>query len=139
MKRIIRSSVFLFIILLGSCTDTSRDNTSSIFLNQETLKWEDAGEGVKRQVLGYDNKIMLVRVDFIENGIGAEHQHHHSQSSFVLKGEFDVTVDGVTKTLREGDSFFVPSGAKHGAICKQAGSLLDAFSPAREDFLSGSK
>lgn len=109
------------------------------FIKSENVPWEQVGEGVKRQILGYDERIMSVRVDFRKNSVGALHNHVHSQSTYVLSGEFDVTIDGQTKSLKEGDSFFVPSGEMHGVFCTKDGSLLDAFSPARKDFLPEKK
>jgi quercetin dioxygenase-like cupin family protein len=108
------------------------------FLDSNAIPTEDLGNGVNRQILGFDDKIMLVRVNFKVNSIGVLHSHIHSQTTFVLKGIFEVTIDGETKTLKEGDSFFVASGLIHGVKCLKEGSLLDSFSPARKDFLPGS-
>ena len=52
-------------------------------------------------------------------------------------GEFEATIDGETKTLHAGDSFYVAPNKSHGAVCKKSGVLIDIFSPQREDFLSG--
>ena len=98
-------------------------------------KWENLGNGVKRQLLGSDDKIMMVRVDFNLNSVGSLHHHFHSQTTYVLSGIFEVTINDETMVMNKDDSFFVPSGQTHGVVCRQAGSLLDVFSPAREDFL----
>jgi quercetin dioxygenase-like cupin family protein len=37
--------------------------------------------------------------------------------------------------LRAGDSFYAPSNVWHGVVCEEAGKLVDAFSPMREDFV----
>ena len=39
-------------------------------LSRQRLEWEVVGEGVKRKIMGYDDKIMLVKVEFDEGGIG---------------------------------------------------------------------
>ena len=39
-------------------------------LSRQRLEWEVVGEGVKRKIMGYDDKIMLVKVQFDEGGIG---------------------------------------------------------------------
>jgi quercetin dioxygenase-like cupin family protein len=41
----------------------------------------------------------------------------------------------VKTTLEQGDTFFVPSNLWHGVVCKQAGVLIDSFSPMRQDFI----
>ena len=135
MKKIICTLIVPVFLQLSSCSYNYKESVNRIFMKSDEVKWEPAGEGVKRQVLGYDKRIMLVRVDFKEKAVGAAHWHKHSQSSFILKGKFEVTIDGRTQTLKEGDSFFVPSGKDHGALCIHEGTILDAFSPAREDFI----
>jgi quercetin dioxygenase-like cupin family protein len=37
--------------------------------------------------------------------------------------------------LRSGDSFFVSADLIHGVVALEAGTLIDVFTPAREDFL----
>ena len=51
--------------------------TSKSFLLTKDKEWETVGEGVKRKIMGYDDKIMLVHVAFDKGGIGPMHQHHH--------------------------------------------------------------
>ena len=108
---------------------------SKEFLLTKDIEWETVGEGVKRKIMGYDDKIMLVHVAFDKGGIGPMHQHYHSQVTYVVSGSFYVTIDGKTETLKTGDSFYIPPNVLHGAICTEAGELIDVFSPIREDFM----
>ncbi|KAA3615261.1 MAG: cupin domain-containing protein [Calditrichaeota bacterium] len=96
---------------------------------------ETVGPGLTRQIMGHDSDLMLVKVNFEKGAIGEPHKHPHHQVSYVIEGKFDVTIDGVTKTLEAGDAFVVPTEVMHGAICTEKGILIDTFSPAREDFL----
>lgn len=108
---------------------------SDAFVVNQDVPEEVAGEGVVRQVLGYDETLMVVRVAFDEGAEGYVHAHPHAQVSYVESGEFDVFVDGVEKRLGPGDSFYIQPNLDHGAVCRKAGVLIDVFSPAREDFL----
>jgi quercetin dioxygenase-like cupin family protein len=105
------------------------------FLPESELQWKDLGGGVSRQVAGYDKGIMLVKVRFIKGSVGEVHKHHHTQSSYVAKGSFEVSIKGEKKVLHEGDSFYVEPDSPHGVICLEEGLLIDAFNPARKDFL----
>lgn len=96
---------------------------------------ESVGEGLTRQVFGYDDAILMARVEFDAGAIGAKHTHPHSQVSYVESGEFDVYIDGVEKRLGPGDSFYIEPNLEHGAVCRKAGVLIDVFSPIRSDFL----
>ena len=96
---------------------------------------EDIGGGLKRQMLGYDQELMAVKIWFSEGAIGYNHAHRHSQVTYVVEGEFYFNIDGVTKIMKAGDSCMIPPYADHGATCPTGGILIDTFSPPREDFL----
>ena len=78
---------------------------------------------------------MLTKVQFAQGAVGTLHQHPHTQVSYVSKGIFDITIEGVTRRLHTGDVFFVPSGLMHGVVCVEAGELIDIFTPMRADFI----
>ena len=114
---------------------TNEISSTQAFLLEKDLPWENLGGGVKRQILGYDNRLMIVKVAFEKGAIGAPHTHPHSQSTFVAAGKFEVEVAGKKQILSAGDGFFVASGLLHGVKCLETGILVDSFSPVREDFL----
>lgn len=109
--------------------------TSDAFVVANEVEVENVGGGIKRQLLGYNDSLMVARVEFEEGAEGYVHAHPHSQVSYVESGEFDVFIDGEKKRLGPGDSFCVQPNLDHGAVCRKAGVLLDVFSPVREDFL----
>ena len=108
--------------------------TKGFFFNSDT-PFEEVAPGLKRQIMGYDDKIMLVKAVFEEGAVGQLHKHYHSQVTYVESGEFEMTIDGEVKTLKAGDSFYVLPHLWHGCTCTQPGTLIDVFSPVREDFL----
>ena len=112
--------------------------SEKLFFNSQQMDWEVLGGGVSRQIMGYDDKIMLVKVKFEKDSVGKLHQHFHSQTSYVAEGTFEVTVGDRKQILQVGDSFYIPPNIVHGALCLEAGTLIDVFSPVREDFLDGS-
>ena len=114
---------------------TTEIKGSGPFIKTADIEWEAPDTGITRQVLGYDGELMLVRVVFETGAIGTEHSHPHRQVTYVESGAFEVTIDGKTDTLRRGDSFFVEPDLLHGAVCLEAGELLDVFAPARETFV----
>jgi quercetin dioxygenase-like cupin family protein len=97
--------------------------------------WETVGEGVRRQILGYGSDLMLVRVEFDAGAVGAIHHHLHRQVTYVVRGSFETHVDGETQRLGPGDCFFVAASRPHGVVALEEGTLIDVFTPAREDFL----
>lgn len=105
------------------------------FIAFDEIKWEQLGDGVERKILGYDDQLMMVLVRFEKGAVGSLHHHVHRQVSYVASGEFEVTINGNKKILKQGDSFFVTPDLVHGVVALQQGSLVDIFTPAREDFL----
>lgn len=108
---------------------------SNLFLNHQEIRWEQAGDGIQRQILGYDDKLMVVKVKFDQGSIGTVHNHPHSQATYVESGVFEMTIGGTTKIIKQGDSYYVPPYTDHGVLCIESGCLIDSFSPARWDFL----
>src|SRR5678816_3315849 len=108
---------------------------SHVFQIGNEITWENAGPGIQRQVFGYDDKIMLVKVKFEKGAVGSLHQHFHSQATYVESGVFELTIGDQKKILNKGDGYYVPPQVIHGCICIEPGLLIDVFSPLREDFL----
>ena len=115
--------------------ETQTTAGSARFLHADKIEVEDLGDGIKRQILGYGPDLMAVRVWFEKGAVGQQHAHHHAQTSYVETGRFLATIDGEECELGPGDGFFVKPHEMHGAVCLEAGVLIDMFSPARADFL----
>ena len=81
--------------------------------------------GVKGKLFqGNDHQIVFFDIEPI--GEVAEHSHG-AQWGVVFEGEMDLTIDGVTKTYKNGDRYFIPSGIKHSANFKKRTQLMDFF------------
>ena len=96
----------------------------------------ETGENVTRQVLADHPDLMTVAFRFGKSAPeGALHHHPHVQSTFVQSGRFRFTVGDAINDVGPGDSFVIPSGATHGCVCLEPGTLVDCFTPRRDDFL----
>jgi quercetin dioxygenase-like cupin family protein len=105
------------------------------FIRGAEAAWETVGDGVRRQILGYGPDLMMVRVEFRRGAVGALHHHPHRQVTYVAAGRFEATVDGTTRLLEAGDCFYVAADLEHGVVALDEGTLIDVFTPAREDFV----
>ncbi|MFZ4581914.1 MAG: cupin domain-containing protein [Paludibacter sp.] len=110
---------------------------SEKFILAEGMEWEQLGGGVSRKFLGFDNQIMMVKVNFEKGSIGSLHQHFHTQTTYCAVGKFEFTIGDEKKIIKAGDGVYIEPNILHGALCIEAGILIDVFSPVREDFLSG--
>lgn len=129
-----------------SCQDGSacpKHNTQTMTRQSENFifaadtPWYDAGDGVVRQILGYNDNIMMVKVKFKKGQEGAIHSHPHSQVTYVASGKFKFTVGGITKIVQAGDALYKQPDLKHGCVCLEDGILIDCFNPMRDTFLDG--
>jgi quercetin dioxygenase-like cupin family protein len=109
---------------------------SKIFLEGDAINWEDQGGGISRQILGYNDQIMMVKVKFIRGSAGSAHSHRHSQTTYVESGKFEFTVGEEKKTIVKGDAVYISPDVAHSALCIEEGILIDAFSPMRKDFIN---
>jgi len=109
---------------------------TKVFIESKDVAWEETAPGMKRKIMAYDESLMLVRVEFEKGAVGTLHSHRHVQISHVESGSFEVEISGEKKILHPGDVFHVPPHAVHGAVCLEAGVLIDVFSPMREDFVN---
>ena len=82
-------------------------------------------DGVKGNLLQAENQ-QVVFFEIEPIGKVAEHKHG-DQWGVVFEGEMELTIDGVSKTYRKGDHYFIPSGVLHSAKFNQKTYLMDIF------------
>ena len=111
---------------------------SNTVISGRSGEWEELGPGLSRQILGWDNQVMMVKVRFDKGVVASQHSHFHTQTTFCHSGKFEFTIDGEKHVIEPGDGLYIAPNLLHGATCLEAGVVLDVFSPVREDFLDGS-
>ena len=91
--------------------------------------------GLSRRILAYGKDMMAVEVKFEQGAIGSMHSHPPTHRSSVLEGEFSATVGEQTLVIKKGDTYYTEPNVPHGVVCIKPGTLLDVFTPMREDFV----
>jgi quercetin dioxygenase-like cupin family protein len=91
-------------------------------------------DGLLRQVLAYNENLMLVRHLMQPGWLGARHSHPHDQLVYVIRGHIRFTGGDKTFEARTGDNFVVPGGVEHQASAIEESEVLDVFTPVREDY-----
>jgi quercetin dioxygenase-like cupin family protein len=82
------------------------------------------------------DKMMLSVVQLAPGSLVASHAHPHEQMGFLLEGQLEFTVGGVTRVLGPGDMWRIPGGVIHSVrALDQPARALDVFHPLREDYL----
>ena len=90
--------------------------------------------GMRRQVLAYNQNVMLVRHQLSKGWKGTSHRHPHEQLVYVVSGCIVFEADGKTAELRGGDSVVVEGDVEHRAIALEDSEVLDVFVPYRSEY-----
>ncbi len=57
---------------------------------------------------------------------------HDAQFGVMLDGEMDLTIGGETRTVKKGDTYFIPKDVEHSAVFRSRVLVMDMFAePAR--------
>jgi quercetin dioxygenase-like cupin family protein len=64
------------------------------------------------------------------------HNHPHEQVMYLLKGEFEFTLDNVTGIVKAGNVAVIPSNTSHSGKAITECQILDVFYPLREDYIN---
>lgn len=109
---------------------------SPAFAAADDGAWTGFAPGKQRRVRLYTPQLMQVEVRLAAGVSTPRHSHPHVQVSFVLAGRIRVTIGDQTAELGRGDSFIVAPDLPHGSTALTDVTLLDTFTPVREDFLA---
>ena len=62
------------------------------------------------------------------------HSHINEQITYIIEGQLDMMIGGNHFSLTEGMYHVIPSNVLHSAVAITDCKVIDAFSPAREDY-----
>lgn len=106
------------------------------FYETSEVKRREMAPGVNLRTM-WGDKIMMSLVEIAPEAVVPSHTHPHEQAGMVVSGEFEFTIGGETKTVKQGDAYVIPGGVEHGVVGSAGWSLaLDIFSPPRDDYKS---
>lgn len=99
-------------------------------------KWIDMVAGVRRRTLASGRTMMQMLVKLESGSHLPEHQHPHEQITHVISGRLTLTVAGEAHELSAGETFYISSNVAHSADALGETTVVDTFSPPREDLLA---
>ena len=106
------------------------------FFDPSAVRRKELAPGVAIRTI-WGEKTMMSLVEVAPNSVVPSHTHPHEQSGIVLQGEFEFTIGGETKRVKQGDAYVIPGGVEHGLVALDGWALvLDIFSPPREEYKS---
>ncbi|MBK8016629.1 MAG: cupin domain-containing protein [Betaproteobacteria bacterium] len=106
------------------------------------IKWTDIPyETVNdhfRRKLAYDGKVMIGLTEVEKGYVVPEHSHPNEQVTWVMSGTWQFRLEGRTVNVGPGEMIFIPADVPHTAEAVETLVAYDIFTPAREDWLTGS-
>lgn len=82
----------------------------------------------------HTGKVTLAFWEVEKGAVLPLHQHIHEQTTEVLEGRFEMTVDGKTEVYEPGTIVVIAPNIIHGGVALTPCRLFDVFAPVREDY-----
>jgi unsaturated pyranuronate lyase len=107
----------------------------------QLLKWSEVkeermNEKITRKLAVGQNE-MVGRLWLAKGAVVPAHKHVSEQITMVISGAIKFDVAGKEVTVRAGEVLVIPPNVVHSAVALEDCDDIDAFSPLREDWLTG--
>lgn len=95
-------------------------------------------QGITNSILISGEKMMFLLVELGPRSVVPLHSHPHEQMGICLKGRVEFQGEDKTVVVEPNTVYLFHSNEKHGAkvVGKEGATVLEAFSPPREDYLA---
>jgi quercetin dioxygenase-like cupin family protein len=91
--------------------------------------------GIEQKTLCFGQKMLMTEFLLKKDSILPHHSHPYEQTGYLVKGRILLTISDHEYDVRPGDSWNIPSGAKHGASIIEDSVAIEIFSPVRQDYI----
>lgn len=90
--------------------------------------------GVVRRTLVSGDNVTLVQITLSPGAEVPQHTHPHEQAGTVADGKIHIEIGEESWDLGPGASYLIPGDAPHYVRAVDAATLVEVFSPIREEF-----
>jgi quercetin dioxygenase-like cupin family protein len=77
---------------------------------------------------------MLIEIRADPGVVIPEHAHPAEQIGYIISGEVELSIAGISYRFAPGDSYAIPGGVIHSARFQTACVLVEYFTPVREEY-----
>ncbi len=95
---------------------------------------ESVASGIQRQFITAD-RVTVARFELKRGGIVSRHAHEAEQLTCLLSGALRFAFDGRDVVVRAGEVLQIPSWCPHEVEVLEDASVMDVFSPVRQDWI----
>ena len=105
-------------------------------MNEQENPWIEIAPGIKRRTIAAGDSMYQMRAELAAGSRMPEHTHPQEQIDHVIKGRMKLIVAGVPHELGAGDAFYLASNVPHGVETIEDTTVIDTFSPPRDEYLA---
>jgi quercetin dioxygenase-like cupin family protein len=102
-----------------------------MIIKRAKIRKRDVGGGIILQVLGFGDTMNVLHWDLADGSVVELHDHPEEQFGYVIKGGFEIIIDGDSFTIGAGDAYFIPPNAAHRFVAIGQTEAIDVFHPIR--------
>ena len=92
-------------------------------------------EGIRIKTINHGKNTLMTEFLLKKDALLIEHAHPYEQTGYLVKGKIKLFIDGLERTLKQGDSWNIPPDVKHKAEIIEDSIAIEVFCPCREDYL----
>ena len=105
-------------------------------MNEQENPWIEIAPGIKRRTIATGASMYQMRAELAAGSRLRAHRHPQEQIAHVIRGRMKLIVAGMPHELAAGDAFYLGSNVPHGVETIDDTTVIDTFSPPREDYLA---
>lgn len=106
-----------------------------MYTKSNTIGYKQVLKGVMLKALVYGEKTLMASITLEKGAVIPTHMHLHEQTGFLISGRLDFEINGDHIIAEPGDSWNFLADVLHGVEALDASSIIEVFSPVREDYL----
>jgi len=106
-----------------------------MFRKNNTGESRQLMEGIHLTTLVHGEKTLMGQFKIAKGSAIPPHSHPHEQTGIMISGKIRFNVAGEITEVEAGDSWCLQGGVEHSAEALEDSSIIEVFSPVREDYL----
>jgi quercetin dioxygenase-like cupin family protein len=116
--------------------EIGRSSAMVFLVSEQENFWIEITPGIRRRTITAGESMYQMRAELAAGSRMPEHAHPQEQIAHVIKGRMKLIVAGVPHELGAGDAFYLGSNVPHGVETIEDTTVIDTFSPPRNDYLA---
>jgi quercetin dioxygenase-like cupin family protein len=106
-----------------------------MFNQHKKTDYNEALPGVMQKTLVFGDKTLMTEFLLAKGSSLPLHAHPYEQTGYLVKGRIRLKIGEEEFDVNVGDAWNIPMNVAHGAQVMENSTVIEVFSPAREDYL----